>query len=127
MHEMHDDHHEGETEDHDHLDIDIRNKTLHIEKGNEFYLNDLHFMPVYEIRSLVQSQDAFDIFLDEEVNSENQEYTAWDSLQGIDYKKLQKYIQFQVNVIKTEDGKTSNVITEFKNCAKEDFEHNGYK
>ena len=27
----------------------------------------------------------------------------------------------------TKNGKTSNVIREFKNCIKEDFENNGYK
>ena len=27
----------------------------------------------------------------------------------------------------TKNGKTSNIITEFRNCKKEDFENNGYK
>ena len=49
------------------------------------------------------------------------ESNAWDSSLSIDYKKLQKYIQFQVNVMTTKNGKTSNVITEFKNCKEEDF------
>ena len=46
------------------MDIDSRNKTLSIKKNNEFFLNDLNFMPVYEIKTLKQlpENEPFDIF-----------------------------------------------------------------
>ena len=43
--------------------IDSRNKTTYITRNNEFFLNDLNFMPVYEFKSL--KSVPFDIFLDE--------------------------------------------------------------
>ena len=47
-------------------EIDSRNKTLLIKKNNEFFLNDLNFMPVYEINSLkMPENETFDIFPDE--------------------------------------------------------------
>ena len=50
-------------DDHTHVKIDIRNKSRHIETTNEFFLNDLDFMPVYEIKSLNQAETKkFDIY-----------------------------------------------------------------
>ena len=45
-------------------DVDSMNKTLLIKRNNEFFLNDLNFMPVYEIKSLKQpsENETFDIF-----------------------------------------------------------------
>ena len=33
------------------VEIDPENKSLYIGKSNEFHINDLNFMPVYEIKS----------------------------------------------------------------------------
>ena len=53
---------EGE-EDHIYPHIDVRNKTRLIKRSNEFFLNDLDFMPVYEIKSMKQKEiQKFDIF-----------------------------------------------------------------
>ena len=53
----------AEEEDHDRPHIDVRNKTRLIKRSNEFYLNDLDFMPVYEIKSMNQEEiQKFDIF-----------------------------------------------------------------
>ena len=93
-------------------------------------------MPVYEIKSLNQAETKkFDIYKDEKQTLYNlggkDVINAWDASQpihlSIDYRKLQKYIQFQVNIMTTKNGKTSNLITDFKNCVEEDFENNGYK
>ena len=46
--------------------IDPNNKTLLITRSNEFFLNDLNFMPFYEIKTLKSfSKKEFDIFSDE--------------------------------------------------------------
>ena len=103
--------------------IDSRNKSHHIKNNHEFFLNDINFLPVYEIKRLKDNDDhTFDIYKDRELDpdedSENNVFNIWDSSLSIDYKKLQKYIQFQVNIMTTKNGKTSNLITEFKNCQK---------
>ena len=121
-----------ENDDDTHMKIDIRNKSRHIETTNEFFLNDLDFMPVYEIKSLNQAKTKkFDIYKNKMQTlfkpGDNDASNAWDASLSIDYRKLQKYIQFQVNIMTTKNGKTSNLITDFKNCAEEDFENNGYK
>ena len=76
--------------EHDHPQIDSRNKTLLIKNNNEFFLNDLNFMPVYEIKSLKQPSEnnTFDIFQDELGDSKKYKRNSWDSSMAIDYKKL---------------------------------------
>ena len=74
---------------HNHREIDSRNKTAHITRNNEFFLNDLNFMPVYEIKSLKQPEEgAFDIFLDEHGGSDKHTGNSWDTSLSLDYKKL---------------------------------------
>ena len=67
-----------------------------IKKNNEFFLNDLNFMPVYEIKTVKQPSDnvTFDIFKTKVQETANDKFGSnrWDSSMPIDYKKLQKYI-----------------------------------
>ena len=82
----------AEEEDHDRLHIDVQNKTRLIKRSNEFYLNDLDFMPVYEIKSMNQEEiQKFDIFQLQELGflgATKAESNAWDSTLSIDYNKL---------------------------------------
>ena len=59
-------------------------------------MNDLNFMPVYEIKSLKMpdNEETFDIFLDGVDDSEKYKTNPWDSSMPINYEKLQKYISF---------------------------------
>ena len=84
------DNHDSSSDGHDHVDINSQNKTLHITRNNEFFLNDLNFMPVYEIKSLKAPKNGqFDIFVDDEVaDSEDEKSNAWDTSLSLDYNKL---------------------------------------
>ena len=76
-------------------EIDPKNKSLFIQKSNEFYINDLNFMPVYEIKSLNSLNDSkFDIFADipDSLNDLTGVENTWDASLRIDYNKLRKYI-----------------------------------
>lgn len=70
--------------------------------------------------------EDFDIFSDSVIQLENQEETtknasAWDVVLEIDYEKLKKYIQFQVNIIDTVNKSSTSTIKDFKNCNLDDF------
>ena len=55
------------------VEIDPKNKTHLITKSNEFFLNDLNFMPVYEIKMLNSKIDyrKYDIFVGNDKEKES--------------------------------------------------------
>jgi len=55
---------------------------------NSLEMNDLNFMPFFEIRELTAAAEKFDIFSD----SHSNEGVNWDNYLKIDYQKLSKYL-----------------------------------
>ena len=89
-------------------------KSLTFNSENEFNLNQLNMMPVFELRSLNRVGEfspEFDVLLDDG------DLQKTNTLR-VDYEKVKRYIQFQVNVMTSVKDTTTYQIAEFKICSR---------
>ena len=88
-------------------------KNNSIISNGHFQLNQMNFLPYYQIGKLGElDTDEFDV-LDENKN--------------FDYKKLKSYIQIQLVVLDRVKSKNEIYISEFRKCKEQDFKINGFK
>ena len=57
-----------------------------------FYLNDLNFMPIFELRHLDDEKHKFDIYREQDTRSSETDNKFLDAIVEVDYEKLRKYI-----------------------------------
>ena len=63
----------------------------------------------------------FDVLSDEVDLDSLEEGDSFGKFINLDYNKLKKYIQFQLNIRNIDNGTSTNMIAEFRKCTMEDF------
>ena len=94
---------------------------------NDLRINDLNFMPYYEIRLMKDlDTDRFDIYEDDSGDQDGAA-TGWDAFIPINYDKLSRYIQIQLSARLLDDGSSKYVTSDFRRCTEDDFRKNGFE